>query len=73
MNDNLSTEPEPRQRLLEALDPQGDLDLGLAVVIAHDLPADTATVLADLIDKRVSREVAEAYDRGWRAHAEGTG
>ena len=73
MNDNLFTEPGPRDRLLKALDPQGEIDAGLAVTIAHDLPADTATVLAELVHKRVAREVAEAYDRGWRAHAEGTG
>jgi hypothetical protein len=64
MNDNLFTEPGPRD--LEALDPQGELDAGLAVAIAHDLPADTAALLADLITKRAERlgniEVAARTD-----------
>jgi len=34
--------PTPTERLLDALDPQGDVDLGLAVVIAQDLPGDAA-------------------------------
>ena len=63
---NLSTPPDPAERLLDSLDPQGDIDRGLAVVIAHDLPADTATALAGLIDNRVRRASADAYDRGWR-------
>lgn len=71
MNDNLFTEPDPRDRLLEALDPQGQIDAGRAVAIAHDLPADTATVLAELVNKRVARAVADAYDRGYRDRAEG--
>ena len=68
---NLFTEPDPRDRLLEALDPQGQIDTGRAVTIAHDLPADTATVLAELVNKRVARAVADAYDRGYRDRAEG--
>jgi hypothetical protein len=62
--------PTPTERLLEALDPQGDIDLGLAVVIAQDLPGDAATVLAELIDKRLRRAVAGAYDRGWTERGE---
>jgi lipase chaperone LimK len=62
VNDNLFTEPGPRDRLLEALDPQGDIDLGLAVVIAHDLTDDTATVLTELIQKRIARVPAEDQD-----------
>ena len=34
MNDTLFTEPDPRDRLLEALDPQGEVDAGRAVAIA---------------------------------------
>jgi hypothetical protein len=64
---------DPHDQLISALDPQSALDRGLAVTIAHDLPTDSALVLAELVHKRVSREVAEAYDRGWRDHAEGTG
>jgi hypothetical protein len=68
---NLFTEPDPRDRLLEALDPQGQVDAGRAVTIAHDLPADTATVLAELIHKRLARAIADGYDRGYRDRAEG--
>jgi hypothetical protein len=58
------------ERLLDALDPQGELDLGLAVVIAADLPGDAAAVLAELIHKRLRRAIASAYDRGWSARGE---
>ena len=44
--------PTPTERLLAALDPQGDTDLGLAVVIAQDLPGHRTTVLAELIRKQ---------------------
>jgi hypothetical protein len=53
--DNLFTEPDPRERLLEALDPQGQTDAGLAVTIANDMPANSATVLAELIERRIER------------------
>jgi hypothetical protein len=65
VNDNLS----PTERLLDALDPQGTDDLGLAVVVAQDLPDETATVLADLIHKRLAREISAAYDRGYEERA----
>jgi hypothetical protein len=67
---NLPTEPTATERLLEVLDPQGDVDLGLAVVICQDLPGDTAATLAELIHKRLARATAAAYDRGY---AEGHG
>jgi hypothetical protein len=53
-----------------ALHPQGELDLGLAVVIAADLPGDAAAVLAELIHKRLRRAIASAYDRGWSERGE---
>jgi hypothetical protein len=62
--------PTPTDRLLDALDPQGDIDLGLAVVIAQDLSGDAATVLAGLIHKRLARARASAYDRGWTERGE---
>jgi hypothetical protein len=62
--------PTPTEQLLDALDPQGDIDLGLAVVIAQDLPADGVTVLAELIHKRLARAIADAYDRGWTERGE---
>jgi hypothetical protein len=62
--------PTPTERLLDALDPQGDVDLGLAVVIAQDLPGDAAAVLAELIHKRLRRAIASAYDRGWTERGE---
>jgi hypothetical protein len=61
--------PTPTERLLDALDPQGDVDLGLAVVIAQDLPGDAA-VLAELIHKRLRRAIVSAYDRGWTERGE---
>jgi hypothetical protein len=57
--------PTPTERLLDALDPQGEIDLGLAVVICQDVPDDTASVLADLVHKRLARAIADAYDRGY--------
>jgi hypothetical protein len=65
-----STIPTPTERLLDALDPQGDIDLGLAVVIAADLPGYVAAVLAELIHKRLRRAIASAYDRGWTERGE---
>jgi len=62
VTDNL---PTPTTRLIEALDPQGDVDLGLVHVIANDLDTDAVTVLAELIGKRVRRATAAAYDRGY--------
>jgi hypothetical protein len=72
VNDTVPTKPTPTERLLAALDPADEHDLGLAVVICQDLPADTATVLAELVNKRVARGVADAYDRCYRDRAEGT-
>jgi hypothetical protein len=69
VNDNLFTEPDPRDRLLEALDAQGQTDAGLALAIAHDLPADNATVLADLMT--CSTRAAAA--RGFAAFQRATG
>jgi len=71
VNDNLFTEPGPRDRLLEALDPQGDIDLGLAVVIAQDLTDDTATVLTELIQKRIARVPARRGPGPRRAQRSG--
>ena len=68
---NLFTDSDPRDRLLEALDPQGQIDAGRAVTIAHEMAGDTATVLAELIHKRLARAIADAYDRGYRDRAEG--
>jgi hypothetical protein len=34
-------------------------------------PSDTAVVLGQLVNKRVVRIVADAYDRGYRDRAEG--
>jgi hypothetical protein len=63
VNDNV---PAPAERLIAALDPIDEIDLGQAVVIAHDsLTGEAATVLAELIHKRVRRAVADAYDRGF--------
>jgi hypothetical protein len=62
--------PTPTERLLDALDPRGDIDLGLAVVIAQDLPGDAVAVLAELIHKRLRRAIASAYDRGWTERGE---
>ena len=67
----MSIPPSPTERLLEALDPQGDVDLGLAVVIAQDLTDDAVAVLAELVHKRIVRAVADSYDRGYADHAEG--
>ncbi|HEY9377163.1 MAG TPA: hypothetical protein VIQ02_08730 [Jiangellaceae bacterium] len=53
-----------------ALDPHGNVDLGLAVVIAQDLSGDAAAVLAELIHKRLRRAIADAYDRGWTERGE---
>jgi hypothetical protein len=64
---------DPRDQLISALDPQNAVDRGVAVTIAHDLPTDSALVLAELVHKAVRRGVAEAYDRGWHDHADGTG
>ena len=68
---NLFTDSDPRDRLLEALDPQGQIDAGRAVTIAHEMAGDTATVLAELIHKRLARAIADAYDRGYRDRAQG--
>jgi hypothetical protein len=62
--------PTPTERLLDALDPQGELDVGLAVVVAQDLSGDPAGVLAELIHKRLRRAIADAYDRGWTERGE---
>ena len=58
--------PTPLERLLDELDPKGDVDHGLAVVIAQDLTGDAVAVLAELIHKKVARAVADAYDRGYQ-------
>jgi hypothetical protein len=50
--------------------PEGDIDLGLAVVMAQDLSGDAAAVLAELIHKRLRRAIADAYDRGWSERGE---
>ena len=58
MNDSLFTEPGPLDRLLEALDPQGEHDLGLAVLVAAQLDSDAQTVLGGLIERRLARVLA---------------
>jgi hypothetical protein len=58
MSEPTDRAPTPTERLLAALDPQTDHDVGLAVVIAQDLPGDTAATLAELIERRIGRVLA---------------
>ena len=38
--------------------------------VAQDLAGDAATVLVELIHKRMRRATADAYDRGWHERGE---
>ena len=70
MDQNLPT-PDPRERLLNMLHPQGDIDHGLAVTVANQLGRDAQQVLAELIDKEVTRRERNAFNDGYDfAHKE---
>jgi hypothetical protein len=66
-------DPEPSsdglRRLVRALAPADDPQRGLLVAAVTMLGGDTSARLAGLVE----RAIADAYDRGWRAHADGTG
>ena len=78
MNDNLFTEPDPRdqlndpdsdalRRLIRALQPTDDAQRGLLVAVVTLLGGHTSSRLADLVE----RAGADAYDRGYQDRAEG--
>jgi lipase chaperone LimK len=78
VNDNLFTEPDPRdqpndpasdalRRLVLALQPADDPQRGLLLAVVTLLGGHTSNRLADLVE----RANADAYDRGYRERAEG--